>query len=71
MKFVFIGIKSLKIIKDVERHGKEEEELLPCIPQIQQGIIKSCVFWLTTFNHIYITLYYILGYEIFFSRLPM
>lgn len=43
MKFVFIGIRSLKIIKDVERHEKEEEELLPCIPQIQQGIIKSCV----------------------------
>lgn len=42
MKFVFIGIRSLKIIKDVERHEKEEEELLPCIPQNQQDITESC-----------------------------
>lgn len=43
MKFVFIGIRSLKIIKDVEKHEEEEEELLPCIPQNQQCVIKSCV----------------------------
>lgn len=43
MKFVFIGIRILKIIKDVEKHEEEEEELLPCIPQNQQGVIKSCV----------------------------
>lgn len=43
MKFVFIGTRSLKIIKDAEKHEEEEIELLQCIPQNQQGVIKSCV----------------------------
>lgn len=43
MKFVFIGIRILKIIKDVEKHEEEEEELLPCIPKKKQGVINSCV----------------------------
>lgn len=31
MKVVFIGIRSFKVIKDVEKYEEEEEEFLLCI----------------------------------------